>query len=129
MLGGGHGLLQGRYGLLADNLVEARLVLANSTAVTVSSDSHPDLYWALKGAGHNFGIVTELKYKIYDIPKDDTWVFASFFFPRDKIEEIYAALNDIRSGEDGLTPVELVEFSIYLRVPDMDPNNVSLDYQ
>jgi FAD/FMN-containing dehydrogenase len=64
MLGGGHGLLQGHYGLLSDNLISARMVLANGTAVTVSSESNPDLFWAIRGAGHNFGIVTEFEYKI-----------------------------------------------------------------
>jgi FAD/FMN-containing dehydrogenase len=64
MLGGGHGLLQGHYDLLADNLISARMVLANGTAVTVSSESNPDLFWAIRGAGHNFGIVTEFEYNI-----------------------------------------------------------------
>jgi FAD/FMN-containing dehydrogenase len=40
------------------------MVLANGTAVTVSSESNPDLFWAIRGAGHNFGIVTEFEYKI-----------------------------------------------------------------
>ena len=59
LLGGGHGILQGRYGLIADQLVSARMVLANGSAVTVSADSHPELFWAIRGAGHNFGIVVE----------------------------------------------------------------------
>ena len=66
-LGGGHGLLQGHYGLVADQIVEARVVLASGQAVTVSAASNPDLFYAPKGAGHNFGVVTSLKIKIYDV--------------------------------------------------------------
>src|SRR5690349_13601710 len=50
MLGGGHGILQGQYGFLADNLVSARVVLANGTAISVSGAEHADLFWGLRGA-------------------------------------------------------------------------------
>src|ERR1700753_1122435 len=56
MLGGGHGWNQGKYGLPADQVVEARIVLSNGTAVTVSDTYNPDLFWAIRGAGHNFGL-------------------------------------------------------------------------
>ena len=59
-LGGGHGTLQGHYGLLADQIVAARIVLGNGKAVTASKKKNSDLFWALRGAGHNFGIVTEV---------------------------------------------------------------------
>jgi FAD/FMN-containing dehydrogenase len=67
-LGGGHGILQGRYGLGSDQIVSLNFVLANGTAITVSESKHPALFWAMQGAGHNFGVVTSLKYKIYDVP-------------------------------------------------------------
>ncbi|KAF2214235.1 hypothetical protein CERZMDRAFT_6798, partial [Cercospora zeae-maydis SCOH1-5] len=57
-LGGGHSMLQGQHGFAADNLVSACLVLVNSTAITMSRTSHPELSWALRGAGHISGIVT-----------------------------------------------------------------------
>lgn len=66
ILGGGHGWLQGRYGLEADQLISTRLVLANGTVTTVSEESNPDLFWAIRGAGHNFGFVTQAKMRIYD---------------------------------------------------------------
>jgi FAD/FMN-containing dehydrogenase len=65
--------LQGQYGLLADQLVEARIVLADGTAFTVSESSHKDLLWGIRGAWHSFGVVTEFKYKIYDVMPNSTW--------------------------------------------------------
>ncbi|KAI9829259.1 MAG: hypothetical protein M1826_005723 [Phylliscum demangeonii] len=72
-----------------DNIVSARLVLANGTAVTVSSQTNPDLYWALKGAGHNFGVVSELTYNIYDVPAGNIWTYESFTFSADKVEQVF----------------------------------------
>jgi len=124
LLGGGHGVLQGEYGLLADNLVAARVVLANGTAVTVSSTSYPDLFWGLRGAGHNFGIVTEFTYKIYDVPKDDSWAFETLIYTGDKVEEVYEQINGFpdRGEED----VEVANFSFFAWMPDIDPKAVSI---
>lgn len=119
LLGGGHGILQGLHGLLADNLLSARLVLANGTAITVSSESHADLFWALRGAGHNFGIVAEFTYRIYDIP-DTNWSYSIFTFTGDKLEALYEQINQL--GVNGNHPAELTNFSNWLRLPDVDSN-------
>ena len=71
-LGGGHGWLEGRYGLVGDNLVETRMVLANGTAIGVSATSNPDLFWATRGAGYHFGIVTEFRSNVYDVAPNAT---------------------------------------------------------
>jgi FAD/FMN-containing dehydrogenase len=123
MLGGGHGLLQGHYGLLSDNLVSARLVLPNATALTVSADSNPDLFWAIRGAGHNFGIVTEFTYKIYDVPPDDSWVVEFFIYTGDKVEALYEQLNILAA--DGPLPPELTTFSFFAWEPEIDTTKVS----
>jgi hypothetical protein len=127
MLGGGHGFLQGRYGLIADNLVSARLVLANGTATTVSEEAHSDLFWAIRGAGHNFGIVSEFTSKIYDVPPNNTWAYASLIYTADKVEELYEQINILTKY--GTQPVELINYSFFANVPAVDPSNVSIVIQ
>jgi FAD/FMN-containing dehydrogenase len=64
-LGGGLGWLMGAYGLAADNLLSVQLVTANSEILDVSEDSEPDLFWALRGGGGNFGVAVSLEYRLH----------------------------------------------------------------
>ncbi|KAL7954991.1 hypothetical protein V8C34DRAFT_327725 [Trichoderma compactum] len=91
-LGGGLGRYQGQYGLISDNFVSLNVVLANGTAITVSATSNSDLFWAMKGAGHNFGIVTSAYIKIYP-KKAGTWHYHNYVWSQDKLETVFAALN------------------------------------
>jgi FAD/FMN-containing dehydrogenase len=64
-LGGGYGSLNGTCGLAADNLLGAEIVLADGRLLTTGPDAEPDLYWALRGGGGNFGVVTSLRVRLH----------------------------------------------------------------
>jgi FAD/FMN-containing dehydrogenase len=67
-LGGGYGPLIGRFGLALDNLLAAEVVLADGCIVVAEPDNEAELFWALRGGGGNFGVVTAMRHRIHDLP-------------------------------------------------------------
>ncbi|KPM43934.1 hypothetical protein AK830_g2572 [Neonectria ditissima] len=123
VLGGGHGWLQGQYGLASDQVISARVVLPNGEAVTASEEMNPDLFWALRGAGHNFGIVTEWQYRIYDV-KTPKWSYEIFIFLGDKLEQVLELTNEMMKSQ----PPELTHWMYIVNIPEIDPSQPVIWY-
>ncbi|XVQ14223.1 FAD-binding oxidoreductase [Spirillospora sp. CA-255316] len=105
-LGGGLGWLSRAYGFAADSLVRAQVVTADGRLVTASPDSHPGLYWALRGGGGNFGVVTALEIRLYPVAE----VFAgTACFPIERAGEIVTRYRDwIDGAPDRLSTALLI---------------------
>ncbi|KAF7945990.1 uncharacterized protein EAE97_005028 [Botrytis byssoidea] len=117
-LGGGHGWLQGQYGLMADQVISARLLLPSGELVTVSEKTHPDLFWAIRGAGHNFGLVMEWEYRVYD-DNAPLWSYEIFIYSGDKLEALYEEANRLLRDQ----PAELVHWGYIIKVAEIDPDH------
>jgi FAD/FMN-containing dehydrogenase len=90
-LGGGIGYLARAHGLSCDNLRSADVVLADGSFVTASRDSHPDLFWALRGGGGNFGVVTSFEFDLH--PVSDIYG-GPMFFELDDAEQLLRTWPD-----------------------------------
>ncbi|OBS25095.1 hypothetical protein FPOA_05630 [Fusarium poae] len=123
VLGGGHGWLQGKKGLASDQVISARVVLPNGEAVTASEESNPDLFWALRGAGHNFGIVTEWEYRIYDV-ENPNWSYEILIFLGDKLEEVLELTNKMMKTQ----PPQIIHWMYIVNVPEVDPDKPIIWY-
>ncbi|KAK2598908.1 hypothetical protein QQS21_005650 [Conoideocrella luteorostrata] len=96
ILGGGFGNLMGSYGLGVDNVLSMRLVTADGQLHTVTASSEPDLFWALRGAGPNLGIVTSAVVRSYPTSGADLMAWSAFVaFSPDKLEQVFQAIQDI----------------------------------
>jgi len=70
-LGGGVGRLSGTHGIVSDQLLSVHMVIANGSLVTASKKENPNLFWGLRGAGGNFGIVVEALYQVTDLTSEN----------------------------------------------------------
>lgn len=101
-LGGGWGWLQGKYGLSLDNLLGVEMVLADGSVVKASDEQNPDLFWAVRGAGANFGVVTSLTFRLH--PVGPTVVGGLVAHPFDRAGDVLRFYRDhVRDLPDELT--------------------------
>jgi hypothetical protein len=100
VLGGGYGMLTGRYGMAVDLLVSAEVVLADGSIVTTSESENPDLFWALRGAGSSFGVVTSFTSKAF--PQGAAWGGLLVFPVFDEIvDKVVAFVNEYHEKTNG----------------------------
>jgi FAD/FMN-containing dehydrogenase len=91
-LGGGVGILARKYGLACDNLLSIELVTAGGEQLTASEAENPDLFWALRGGGGNFGIATAFKFRLHEIGRT-AW-YAAAAHPLSEAESVLSYLMD-----------------------------------
>ncbi|ARP71061.1 FAD-binding oxidoreductase [Streptomyces pluripotens] len=113
-LGGGHGHLTRRYGLTVDNLLSADVVLADGSFASASAEENADLFWALRGGGGNFGVVTSFTYRLHPV---DTVGVAVTVWPLDHTREVLQWYRDFLPG----APDDLSGFFALLVIPPGPP--------
>ena len=113
-LGGGLGHLTRKCGLAIDNLLEAEVVLASGEQVRASADENPDLFWAIRGGGGNFGVVTSFLFRLHEV---ETVVAGPTFWPVEQGAEVLSAYRDFLPN----APRELNGFFLFGSVPPGPP--------
>jgi hypothetical protein len=103
-LGGGYGWLRRKHGLSCDNLVEAEVVCADGVVRTASEQSNPDLFWAIRGGGGNFGVVTSFTFRLHEIGPDVA--FSATFYPLEELPQVMRGWRDyVESAPNEVTSV------------------------
>ena len=110
-LGGGLGFLMGSYGLTCDNVTSADLVTAAGEALTVSEESHPDLFWGIRGGGGNFGVVTSFEYRLHEV---DRLLGGLVIYPAEVARESLELFREVCAD----APDELSCAFVMLTLPD-----------
>jgi FAD/FMN-containing dehydrogenase len=103
-LGGGYGWLRRKHGLSSDNVVEAEVVTADGSVLTASEDENPDLFWAIRGGGGNFGIVTSFTFALH--PVGPEVAFSATFYPIEEYAQVLRGWRDyVEQAPDEVTTV------------------------
>jgi FAD/FMN-containing dehydrogenase len=112
-LGGGVGWLSRKYGFAADSVLRAEVVTADGRIVTASPTRNADLFWALRGGGGNFGVVTKLEFRLYEVPQ----VYAgAAYFSAERAGETIARYTEWAAT----APDELSTAVLLRRMPDTE---------
>ncbi len=113
-LGGGLGYLMGKHGTACDNLLSLDVVMADGEMLTASAEQNADLFWAMRGAGANFGIVTSFRYQLHPL---DQVLAGMLLYPREQAVDLIAFHREFLVG----TPDELDTTVGFLNSPDGIP--------
>lgn len=98
-LGGGIGALNGKHGLILDSLESVRMVLGTGEAVTASATQNPDLFWGVRGAGHNLGVVTSSTFRVYDATNGGVVLNADMRFAPAANRSVFDVLEAFGRGQ------------------------------
>ena len=112
-LGGGFGWLSRKHGLTSDNLVSARIVTADGKCLHVNDTAHVDLFWALRGGGGNFGVVTQFEFALHPIGPDV--LSGLLVFPRSEAATVLRKYREFAAG----TPDELSVWIVMRKSPPL----------
>jgi len=113
-LGGGVGWLARKYGLTCDNVISFEMVTADGEVLQVSADDHPDLFWALRGGGGNFGVVTSFEYRLHPVKMI---LGGLVVHPRDSARDLLRVYRTLTQS----APDELAAYAALLHTPDGMP--------
>ena len=113
-LGGGVGWLVRKYGLTCDNVISFEIVTADGAVRRASADEHPDLFWALRGGGGNFGVVTSFEFRLHPV---GTVLGGMLVHPRERATELLKFYRDFTRD----APDELATYFGLLHTPDGTP--------
>jgi len=114
-LGGGLGFLARRFGLTIDNLLAADVVTAAGEQIRASTTENPDLFWALRGGGGNFGIVTAFEFRLHEVGPEV--LVGQAFYSLDHTAEVLRLYREMMSN----APDELAAYALALTVPPVEP--------
>ena len=113
-LGGGLGYLTRRFGLTIDNLLEADIVLADGSLVTANADEYPDLFWAIRGGGGNFGVATSFLFRLHQVKSVTA---GPTLWPLERAADVMRWYRDLITD----APEELNGLFAFLTVPPEPP--------
>jgi FAD/FMN-containing dehydrogenase len=110
-LGGGIAWLMGKYGMAVDNLVSAEVVLASGDVVTASDETEPELFWALRGGGGNFGVVVSFEYRAHPLV---SVLGGPVLHPLEAAPQLFSYYREFTSDLED----ELSTQAVFLHAPD-----------
>lgn len=114
-LGGGLGWLRNKYGMSCDNLISVDMVTADGDFLTASETENEDLFWALKGGGGNFGIVTSFQYQLHEV--GPSVMLCATMYPLDTSEKVLPKWHEFVVS----APDEVSSQAYFWAIPEMEP--------
>ncbi|KAK6218305.1 Type I Iterative PKS [Pestalotiopsis sp. IQ-011] len=110
-VGGGIGRLNGLDGMVLDSLLSVRIVTANGTLLEASETSNSDLFWGIRGAGHNFGVIVSATYQLYPLYNGGDWTSVDLIVPLEKNVSYFDAVASLLPLPAQLTVQTMVTYN------------------